>query len=504
MTRFRAPWPPARLALPFEWPRWLAPAALALLLVATLLLAYRQPLANWLWPDTTSQALLTEASRALAQGRLTSPDGRGARELYQAALAIDPDRRDARVGLARVGEAALAQARQAVADGRFTEAHQQLQLARDLSVPTAQLDVVSAQLRAKEAGQVGLADLLARAGAARKAGHLDDGPDAALPLYERVLVLQPDRIEALEGREDALADLLQQARSAVQRGAYADASTLLASARHYDPGHADLPDTEARLAAALDRAHREADADVRRGRLEDAAAGYRALLQVDAKDGRAQRGLERVAGEWARRAVRLAADFHFDAANAALDQARAIAPQSPAVDDAARRLARAHQMQAKVGTPAMPAERTRRVRQLLAEATAAEARGQLLAPPGDSAFDKLRAARALAPQDLAVASASVHLLMVSRECFERELRGNRLVHAQACLDAWNTLGGGDAESRAAKQRLAMRWLAVGEERLGAGEVIGAQRALLAARDLDPATPGLDAFAERVRMASAGR
>jgi hypothetical protein len=161
-------------------------------------------------------------------------------------------------------------------------------------------------------------------------------------------------------------------------------------------------------------------------------------------------------------------------------------------------------MQAKVGSPAMPADRARRVRQLLAEAAAAEARGQLLAPPGDSAFDKLRAARALAPQDLAVASASVHLLMVSRECFERELRGNRLVHAQACLDAWNTLGGGDAASRAAKQRLATRWLAVGEERLGAGEVIGAQRALLAARDLDPATPGLDAFAERVRMASAGR
>jgi hypothetical protein len=319
-----------------------------------------------------------------------------------------------------------------------------------------------------------------------------------------VLVLQPDRLEALEGREDALADLLQQARSAVQRGAYADASTLLASARRYDPGHTDLPDTEARLGAALDRAHRDADADLHHGRLDEAAARYRALLQVDAKDARAQRGLEHVADEWARRATRLAADFHFDAANAALDQARAIAPQSPAVDDAARRLARARQMQAKVGAPAMPADRARRVRQLLAEAAAAEARGQLLAPPGDSAFDKLRAARALAPQDLAVASASVHLLMVSRECFERELRGNRLVHAQACLDAWNTLGGGDAASRAAKQRLATRWLAVGEERLGAGEVIGAQRALLAARDLDPATPGLDAFAERVRMASAGR
>ena len=504
MTRFRAWWPERPLASSIEWPRWLAPAALGALLVVTVLLAYRQPIADRLWPDTRAQALLAQASQALAQGRLSAPDGRGARELYQAALAIDPDRREARAGLARVGEAALQRARRALDDARFTEAHQQLQLARELSVPRERLEAVASDLRARETRQVGLADLLARAAAARKAGHLDDGPEAALPLYERVLVLQPDRLEALEGREDALADLLQQAREGVARGDLALASTRLASARRYDPGHADLPDTEARLASALDRAHVEADAALRRGRLDDAAERYRALLQVDAGDARARRGLDRVADEWARRATRLAADFRFQAADAALAQARAIAPRTPAVDDASRRIARAHQAQARVGSPALSADRARRVRQLLAEAAAAEARGQLLDPPGDSAFDKLRAARALAPQDLAVASASVRLLMVSRECFERELRGNRLVHAQACLDAWTTLGAGDAASRAGRQRLASRWLAVGEERLGAGELLGAQRALLSARDLDPATPGLDAFAERLRIASAAR
>ncbi|NUS38163.1 MAG: hypothetical protein HOQ02_03960, partial [Lysobacter sp.] len=54
------------------------------------------------------------------------------------------------------------------------------------------------------------------------------------------------------------------------------------------------------------------------------------------------------------------------------------------------------------------------------------------------------------------------------------------------------------------QRLALRWIAVGEERLGAGELDAAQRALLAARTLDATAPGLEAFAERVRVASAGR
>ena len=504
MTRFRALWPAYPAAPAIAWPRWLAPAALCALLVVTVLLAYRQPLANRLWPDTRAQALLAQASQALAQGRLSASDGRGARELYQAALAIDPDRREARAGLARVGDAALQRARRALDEARFTDAHQQLQLARELSVPRDRLEAVASDLRARETRQVGLADLLARAAAARKSGHLDDGPEAALALYERVLVLQPDRLEALEGREDALADLLQQAREAVARGDLAMATTRLASARRYDPGHSDLPDTEARLASALDHAHADADAALRRGRLEDAAARDRARLEGDAGDVRAQRGLDRVAGEWARRATRLAADFRFEAADAALSQARTIAPRTPTVEYASRRIARAHQVQARVGSPGLPADRARRVRQLLAEANAAEARGQLLEPPGDSAFDKLRAARALAPQDLAVASASVRLLMVSRECFERELRGNRLVHAQACLDAWTTLGGGDAASRAARQRLATRWLAVGEERLGAGELIGAQRAMLSARDLDPSTPGLDAFAERLRVASAAR
>ena len=42
-----------------------------------------------------------------------------------------------------------------------------------------------------------------------------------------------------------------------------------------------------------------------------------------------------------------------------------------------------------------------------------------------------------------------------------------------------------------------RWLAVGSERLGAGDVAFASRALEQARALDAATPELPAFAERL-------
>ncbi|NUS39038.1 MAG: hypothetical protein HOQ02_08445, partial [Lysobacter sp.] len=217
--------------------RWFGPVALVVLLLATLLLAYRKPLADRLFPDTRAQALLAQAGHALAQGRLSSADGRGARELYQAALAIDPDRNDARAGLARVGTAALAQAGRDIAAGRYSDAHAHVQLAREVSMPRAQVERMATRLREREAAQIGIASLLARAAAARTAHHLDDGPEAALPLYERVLVLQPDRVEALEGREDAIADLLQQARAALQHGALGDAATLIASARRYDAGH---------------------------------------------------------------------------------------------------------------------------------------------------------------------------------------------------------------------------------------------------------------------------
>ncbi|MFC7302026.1 hypothetical protein ACFQME_09870, partial [Luteimonas weifangensis] len=155
----------------------------------------------------------------------------------------------------------------------------------------------------------------------------------------------------------------------------------------------------------------------------------------------------------------------------------------------------------RLGSPLPPAERARQVRALLAGAAAAAARGQLLTPPGDSAYDKLRAARAIAPEDAAVRRASARLLPAARACFERELRGNRLRRAGACLDAWQMLGG-SADVAPARRRLAARWLAVGEERLAAGELQPAASALAAARASDPAVPGLAAFAARLRVASA--
>ena len=61
---------------------------------------------------------------------------------------------------------------------------------------------------------------------------------------------------------------------------------------------------------------------------------------------------------------------------------------------------------------------------------------------------------------------------------------------------------GAAELTVARRQLAERWLAVGDERLGAGEIDNARGALAAARRADPDAPDLAEFELRVRAAAA--
>ena len=476
--------------------RWLAAIAL---LLGMAVVAFRQPLANLMWPDMRVQRLLDEAELALKQGRLNAADGTGARQRFEAALALDSDRSEARAGLARVAETALAQARVQVRANNFQAARQSLALARELQVPRADADAVAEQLRMGESAHAGIDALIAEAAAAEAEGKLE----IALPLYQRVLALEPNQTAALEGREDALSEWLQQASQALARGDLARGSNLIAQARGYDPGHVDLPEREAGLARAIEQRRRLADTDLRRKRLDQALTGYRLVLAASADDVAAGQGVERVATAYAQRAAREAADFDFAKAEASLALARELTPRAGVVKEAAQSLARARQSQSRL-TSAIPArERSRRSKILLAAMEQAEARGNWLTPPGESAYDKLRAAQALAPDDAEVRRAAARLLPATRSCFEEQLRGNRVRRARACYDAWQTLDPRNAQLAEARRRLAQKWIAVGGERLGAGEVAFAAEALREARGLDANAPGLAEFAARVLSAQAG-
>ena len=477
------------------WP-W---AASVIVLFALGIVVFRQPLANLVWPDMRVQRLLNEAEQALEQGRLTAADGTGARQRFEAAQALDSDRSEAREGLARVAQAAVAQARAHVQENRFEQARRALALARDLQVPRADAEAVADQLRQRESAHAGLDELMRQAGSARASGELE----AALPLYQRVLALQPTHTAALEGREDALSDLLQQSRKEIDAGDLAKASALIAQAREFDAGHVDLPDAQAQLARAVETRRRSAEGDLRRMRLEQALAGYRLVLAASATDAAAQQGIERIAVAYAQRAAREASDFDFSAAQASLRLARELSPRATVVREAEQVLARARQSQSRLGSTLPAGERKRRAQHLLAAMEQAETRGEWITPPGESAYDKLRAAQALAPDDAAVRRAAARVLGATRDCFEDELRGNRVRRARACYDAWQTLETSDANLADARRRLSLKWIAVGDERLGSGDVEFAAQALQEARGLDQNAPGLVEFSARVRSAQAG-
>lgn len=467
-----------------------------------LLLVLRQPLADRLWPQNHAQALRHQAEAALQRGHLSALDGSGARELYEAVLAMDPDRLEPRQGLARVALAALDQARHETEAGRFEQAHAALRLATELSAPREQTLAVAGELRAREAEDAGLDDLRAQAAQAYQAGHLHGDEAAALPLYRRILRFDPDDLEALRARDDAIGELLQRARGSLRRGEFSEASALVAVAREFDRGHVDLPDTEARLSEELEAALHQAGRDLEAGRFERAEDGYRALLDVDGDDGEAAAGLVQLGVAHARRGERLAGDFRFADADAAMRRAHALAPGHPQVQAAGEGIEASRSRHAQLEPALPPGEREARVKALLEQARLAEWRGDLLSPPGDSAYDKLRAARALAPDDPDVRAATVRLLPVARECFERELRSNSLGRARVCLDARAALADDARALAQARRRLAQRWLAVGDERMAAGELASAQAALQSARDIDGSTPELAEFARRLRTASA--
>ena len=126
-------------------------------------------------------------------------------------------------------------------------------------------------------------------------------------------------------------------------------------------------------------------------------------------------------------------------------------------------------------------------------ATAAASRG--------GAYDRLRVARSLAPNDKTVIAASKRLLPAAWQCYRAQLQANSLARSRSCLDAAAALGADRAEVNRARRALALRWIDVGEERLRGGSVESAAQAVEEARRLDAATPGIAELQERVRVAA---
>ena len=488
---------------------WIVGGVLLALLVAGgfALVHWRGAIGARLVSPAPQNRLVQQAAAALRAGRLTSPDGRGARELYEAAMARDPDDLVAREGLAKVANAALAQAQAAIDGGRFDQAQQDIELARALSAPVAAVNRVDAALRRKTGGVARIAELLDRAAAAVDAGHLDDGDDSALAILQQAVTLAPDNAVVLERRRALLGRMLDGLGPRLAHDDLDGARQLVDRVAAIDPGDLDLPEARARLADALQRRQqaqaalaRRADAALRGGRLDEADALWKQVLATSPDDVRALAGVRAVAEAWVQAGNRHAARMDFAQAQIAFAKARALAPDLASLHAATQRL-RALRMQ-RSGL-AHGGHDKGQVAALLAAAEQAIARDELVDPPGDSAYDKLHQAAALAPGDARVLAANHRFIATVVSCIQRGLTDNRLARASACLDALAAMQPTTPSLPLLRTTLAHRWLDYADERIGAGELDVAARAVESARRLLPHDAAVAAMALRIRQARAG-
>ncbi|MBS0212178.1 MAG: hypothetical protein JSR26_03225 [Proteobacteria bacterium] len=488
---------------------WIVFVSLLVLAAAGFALVHwRSAIGARLVPVPQQNQLVLQAQAALRAGRLTSPDGRGARELFEAAMARNPDDLGVREGLTHVASAAAARAQSEADAGKLDLARRDLALARDLSAPVAAIARVEDALRRKAGSETQIAALLDQADAAAQGGHLDDGDASALALYQQAVALAPDNALVLDRRAALLSRMLGDTRGQIAQGRIDDAQKVIDRVAAVDPGHLDLPDARARLADALQRRRQRqsrqmdrADADMRAGRIDAAAAIWKQTLEATPDDPRAHAGLRAAAEAWVREANRETADFQFPQAAAALEKARELAPDLPSVRVASQRMRMARLQRSGL----MRGRHDKaRIADLLAAADNAMARGELVEPPGDSAFDKLHEAAAIAPGDPRVVAANHRFVTSILACYQRAMTDNHLVHASDCLDALISVQPGYATLPSLRSELAKRWLGYADERLGAGEIDNARKAVDAAHRLTPRDPAVAAMDRRVRLANGGR
>ena len=490
-------------------------AAAAVLLVAIAVAWSQQERLRALLPDTRLNALLQSAGEAARQGRLVASDGQdGARELYARVLAIDPDNQPARSGLASVGAALLERSRAALRADDLAAARRDLALARELSVPPQDVDALEAEVLARERSGVALDALLADARAALQAGRTG-GEDGALALVRRAHALAPGNAVVTRLREEVLTSQLAEASTLLAAGDVAAASALVDAVAAEDPAHLGLPAARAAISERRQRDARtrsdavaKADRLLAAGRLlppgENARDAYLALAEVEPGSEESRAGLARVASALMAAAQRESADFRFERARALLAEAAAIAPAAPGIGAARQRLAEAEERHRRrfAGAAVDPA-RDARVTVLLREAQAALDAGRLMAPPGDSAYDKFRAARALDPANPAAIAGMEALPVHARRRFEEALAANRLQAAHDAVQALQSLAAADQALPGMRSRLARSLLGYAAERLGAGELARAATAIDQARELDPNHADLPAMQARLEQARGG-
>jgi tetratricopeptide (TPR) repeat protein len=463
-------------------------------------------------PRTDFNTVLVQAQQALQDGRLDGQDGTSARELFQAAAALEPDNDRARDGLRQVGQAMLAQADAALQAGQLGQAAQQATVARELLGGGSDIDRLDHAIASARAAQVHTVDLVDQAQQALAAGKLD-GPEGAGALYQRVLRADPANAVAAHGLDQVGYALAVQARTALDAKDGTTADARIEQLAALQPNNGALPALRALQAqtrkqdnSALEAVLAAGQDALRAGRIDGsgddtALARFQAALKLDPDNAQARAGLGKVAQALTVQANAALDDGDKQQATKLLDRAAELAPKSADLAAARARLDKASVTPAAPAAPAAaerepepPApvavspQQSAEVARLVQRAQAATSNGDIMMPPGGSAYDLYRSALAIdGNSEAALRGLQALPRQVIRQ-FNQALAAGNLGKAGDMLANLAELAPGDAVQGALGNRLASAWLDQAEQQLTRGDRIGASQSLERARKLSPSNP----------------
>lgn len=513
---------------------WLVPVLVLILIGVVTALWLQQDRLRGMVPVTDLNDTLSQASQALAAGKLDGNDGDSARELFDKAREQQPDSDQAREGLRQVGQAEIARADAALNAGQLDDAEAALGVARELLGGGNDVEQLTQRLSQARNPQGHTESLIDRAQEAFAAGKLD-GDDGAGSLYRRVLDADKNNAVAARGLDKVGDALAAQARQAIAANDKAKANALVDRIALLVPGYGDLPSLRASLAEtrkqddqAVDALIQQGNDAMRAGRFtgdgnDNALARFRAALAADPDNVDAQTGLGQVAQALIVQANAALDSEDDDQATRLLDQAAKLAPKSAELAAARARITggakAASAVKGAAGAPGaagvsspsggaddgVPAEASMevspaqkaKVADLVRRAQAAATRGDIMDPPGESAYDLYRNALAVDGNDPAARAGLQGLPGQVEKQMQQAVSSGNAKRADDLFATMSDLAPGDASQGEMRQRLGGAWIDRALEQSSSGDRQGAFQSLERARHYAPNDPRLQGAYERV-------